>query len=200
MTTAVIQLPTAPAFITGEPSLKSFGADLTSSLGGPTQRLLRLGSRFSIDVAYPPMAYSDAQTFLTALIQSEAAALAVPFPQRGLTIGAPGSPVISGGGQAGLFLAIRGAAANYTVQAGQFFSVITGGRRSLYQCQTATVLNASGVGTLPIRPMLRTTPNDGDTVEMLQPYLEGFAPLGAAKWSIEMLVRVGIKFTVTEDR
>ena len=200
MTVAVTNLPTSPIYVTGSPRLVSYATDQKSSLGGNTQRLTRLGSRFAIDVQYPPMVYSDAQQFLVALVQSETVALSIPVPQRGLTIGTPGSPVVNGNGQAGLALAIRGAAAGYTVQLGQFLSVITGGRRSLYMCTSATTLNGSGAGTVPIGPMLRTTPSDGDTVELAVPRLEGFLPIGAAKWSIEMLIRIGIAFSIEEDR
>jgi hypothetical protein len=197
---AVITLPTAPIFVVGSPRLSSYGVDQKSQMGGATQRILRLGSRFAIDVAYPPMAYSDAQTFISMLVQSEGTAVAVPFPQRGLTIGTPGSFVVNGAANAGQSLAVRGGAANYVFQTGQFFSVITGGRRSLYMCTAQTTMSGTGTGTIPIAPIIRTTPSDGDTVEVAQPYLEGFVPMSAAKWSIEMLKRVGIAFTVEEDR
>lgn len=200
MTVAVIDLPASPTYVTGSPRLLSFATDQRSSLGGATQRLARLGSRFAIDVQYPPMAYSDAQSFLAALVQSEMVALSIPVPQRGLSIGAPGAPVVNGGGQGGLQLSIRGAAAGYTVQLGQFLSITSGGRRSLYMCAASTLLNGSGAGAIPIAPMLRTTPSDGDAVELAAPRLEGFLPIGAVKWSIEMLIRIGIAFSVEEDR
>ena len=64
----------------------------------------------------------------------------------------------------------------------------------------ATNANGGGVATLALAPMLRTSPNDGDVVEVASPYIEGFLPLGAARWSIEMLTRVGVKLTIEEDR
>lgn len=196
----VLTLPTSPGYKTGAPRLLSFGVDQKSAMGGATQRILRLGSRFAIDVEYAPMSYSDAQTFIAFMVQSEANPIALTFPQRGLNIGSPGSPVVNGSGQTGSSLVLRNCAGGYGFQVGQFFDFITAGRRSLHMITAATNANGGGVATLAIAPMLRTSPNDNDTVEVASPYIEGFLPLGAARWSIEMLTRVGVKLTIEEDR
>src|SRR5579872_980669 len=102
--TTVIALPATPKYNAASPALVSQVQDLVSPLGGVTQRIQRLGSRFKLDVTYPAMPYvSQAQAFLTAMMQAEVNPVAIEFPQRGFaaSIGNPGNPVVNGGGQTG---------------------------------------------------------------------------------------------------
>ena len=203
---SVIALPASPRYNAGSPFLLSQAADLVSPLGGVTQRISRLGTRFGIDVEYPAMKYADGQAFLAAMIAAEVSPVAVEFPQRGFAVGAPGNPVVNGGGQTGATLAVRSGAAGYAFQAGQFFDFVTsyGGvnRRFVHMVTATTALSGGGAATLPIWPLLRVSPNDGDALEVSAPKLEGFIQLASKKlpWTIEMVRRVGVKFTVVEDR
>src|SRR5579875_1366050 len=123
---SVIALPSYPAYSAGTPYLLSWSSDTTSPLGGPTQRILRLGSRFGIDVEYPSMQYDDGRKFLAAMINAEALPVAVAFPQRGFKPGNAGAPKVNGAGQTGQTLNIKGARARYRFLAGQFFSLVSG--------------------------------------------------------------------------
>lgn len=200
--TVVLTLPAAPQYNAGQPYLFSQAQDLVSPLGGATQRVIRLGTRFGIDVTYPAMKYGDGMVFLSRMIQAETNPVAVAFPQRGLTIGDAGAVVVNGDGQTGLSLGVRGVTAGYTFDEGQFLSFITGGRRYLHVVTAAATAAGSGAVTLAVYPMLRVVPNDGDAVEVATPHLEGFISLQSKKlpWTIEMVRRVGLKFTVVEDR
>lgn len=202
MTVTVIPLPGYPLYNAGTPYLLSQAADLTSPLGGVAQRIVRVGSRFGIDVAYPAMKYANGMTFLSRLMQSEGNPVAVAFPQRGLTVGSPGTVVVNGGGQSGTSLAVRGVTNGYTFTEGQFFDFITGGRRYVQIITANVTAGSSGDVTLPIWPMMRASPLDGDALEITAPYLEGFIALQSKKitWTIELIRRVGLKFSVTEDR
>jgi hypothetical protein len=197
----VITLPTTPLYNAASPALISQAADLVSPLGGATQRILRLGSRFSIDVTYPAMKYADGRQFLARMIRAEASPVAVAFPQRGFAVGAPGAPVVDGAGQTGGVLAIRGATAGYVFSEGQFFGFVSGGRRYVHLIVSDQVVAGDGAATLGIAPLMRVSPADGDVLEMT-PILEGFIQFVGKKlpWTIEMVRRVGVKFTVVEDR
>lgn len=205
MSDIAIPLPSSPLYNAGTPFLLSQVQDLTSPLGGVTQRVQRVGSRFGIDVEYPSMQYPDGMAFLAAMMQAETLPVAVAFPQRGfLLTGSPGAVTVNGGGQAGTSLAVHGGAAGYTFWAGQFFDYVCSvdGRRYVHMVTATTVTGAGGAATLPIAPMIRTSPNSGDALEITAPYLEGFIQLTQKKipWTIDMVRRIGVKFTVIEDR
>lgn len=203
---SVIALPASPRYNAGSPFLLSQAADLESPLGGVTQRIARVGSRYGIDVQYPAMKYSDGQAFLAAMIAAEVSPVAVEFPQRGFVVGTPGNPVVNGAGQTGAALAIRSGAPGYTFKAGQFFDYVTsyGGvaRRFVHMVSAQVTLSGGGAGTLAIWPLIRVSPNDGDALEVTTPQLEGFIQLANKRlpWTIELVRRIGVKFTVVEDR
>src|SRR3546814_3371142 len=56
---AVIVLPSDPAPNGATPMLRDFGGTLTPFLGGPEQRINRLGTRLGIRVSMPPMRNGD---------------------------------------------------------------------------------------------------------------------------------------------
>ena len=200
----IISLPASPRYNAGTPYLLSQAADLTSPLGGATQRVLRLGSRFGIDVVYPAMTYSDGQAFLARMIAAEAAPVAIEFPQRGFSPGGPGAPIVNGNGQTGGQLALRGVTVGYAFVEGQFFDfTYTGdGRRYVHIVTDGGIAAGDGTVTLGIAPLMRVSPNDGDPLEVGAPMLEGFIQFASKKlpWTIEMVRRVGVKFSVVEDR
>jgi hypothetical protein len=103
--------------------------------------------------------------------------------QDGLSIGSPGAPVVHGDGQTGIALAIGGFAPGYTVRPGQYFSIITAGRRYLYLATASTSAASDGTMTLPIFPMLRVSPSAGDTCEFAKPYIQGSLSGNEAAWS-----------------
>ena len=201
----VVTLPTNPQYNAASPFLISNAADLTSPLGGSTQRILRLGSRFGVEVTYPAMKYDDGRQFVARMLAAETNPVAVQFPQRGFTVGLPGAIVVDGAGQTGGVLNIKDANPGYPFKSGQFFDFITavnGVNRRFVHCIVADVVaDGSGKAALGIAPILRVSPADGDATEF-GPILEGFVSLQSKRipWTMEMVRRVGVKFTVIEDR
>ena len=108
--------------------------------------------------------------------------------------GAAGAPINSGGQ-----LGVRAGTPAAELLDGQFLHVASGGRRWVHQVVGDTVLDATGSATIGVVPLLRFVPQDGDALEFANPLLEGFVARGW-NWGVEMLNRIGLKFSVTEDR
>lgn len=171
------------------PKLLDYGADQKSAMGGASQRLNRLGNRFALDIAYPRLKPDpDGRVLGAALRQAKTEGALFPFPQPGLEIGAPGSPVVNGGGQLGAVLQLRGFSPNYVIRAGQFFSIVHGGRRYLHCANFDQDWPANGAGqvALPIHPMLRISPANGAICEFAKPYIEG--PVSGSSIDIELTI------------
>lgn len=181
------------------PRLVDAGAIQQGGPGGVAQRLNRLGSRFALDIAYPRLRPEPDGRVLAARVRRAVTDGALfPFPQPGLTIGAPGSPVVSGAGQQGSTLLIRGFTVGYQYREGQFFSVIIGGRRYLYQATADGLANGSGQANVPIFPMIRLPAPDGAICEFAQPYIEGFITAGAAEIEQTIAKSMIPQITITE--
>jgi hypothetical protein len=199
----IILIPSCPAPSVASPAMVSFVTEMTGPLGGPTQRVPRIGSRWRIDFEYPPMTYGDGRQFLSRLNRAELSPVAIAFPQRGLRPLSPGPLAVNGAATTALEsnaqLVVRGGIPGVELVDGQFFHVASGGRRWVHQLVGDVILDGSGAGVLGVVPLLRFAPADGDLLEFVAPLLEGFVTLGW-NWTIEMLNRVGLRFSVVEDR
>ncbi|SEM62980.1 hypothetical protein SAMN05192583_0893 [Sphingomonas gellani] len=182
-----IELPQPRMPQTAVPKLIDWGADLTPPMGGPSQRLNRIGDRFALVINYPRLKPEpDARILMARVRRAKREGALFPFPQPGLEIGNPGTPVVNGAGQQGSSLQLRGFTAGYVVREGQFFSIIFAGRRYLHCASADVTATASGTMLLPIHPMLRISPNSGATCEFAQPYIEG--TLGESEASVEWAI------------
>ena len=106
---------------------------------------------------------------------------------------------ITGGGQSGSVIVLRGMTPGYVVRDGQAFSIIHGGRRYLHISRSYQLVNGAGVVILPMAPMLRVSPADGAIVEFF-PKIEGLLEGDAQSWSLDVALNVGLSFTITEMR
>ena len=154
-----ILLPTSPGIRSAKPRLIDFGGLLTPTLGGPSQRLNRLGSRFAVDFEMPPMwTEPDGRIWVSRLARALTEGAIMRWPQPDLKMGAPGAIVTDGGGQLGTTLNIRAGTPNYVIREGQFFSIVSAGRRYLHAAAAQGLLDGDGKAALPIWPMLRVSP------------------------------------------
>jgi hypothetical protein len=192
-----ITLPASPAPRSMTPRLISKRRDLEPTFGGPTTRVQRLGSRWSIDFELPPMRYSDAMAWAAALTKGEGDTVLLKVPQPGFDTGAPGTPLVNGAGQLGSLIDLDGFG-TYTAKAGQFFSIIISGRRYLYQVAADQAAAAGVMTDLPISPMIRRSPANNAVVEMATPYIEGFLSGRETSWTVDVARTVGLAFTITE--
>ncbi len=194
-----VLLPSLPGIRTAEPQLLDFGAVQQGALGGAAQRLNRLGNRFGLAVELPPaLSATHGRIYVAKLLRALTEGAIYPFPQPGLNIGTPGSPVVDGAGQSGSLLNLRGFAEGYLIREGQFFSIIHNGRRYLHSAAEERGTVSGAVYNLRVTPMLRISPADGAVCEFSTPYLEGFVSGDSAKWQLMLEPYHAIAFSITE--
>lgn len=196
---ALVALPTTPSPAAISWELIDFGGTMQGPLGGSAQRINRLGSRWRYEVVMPPMVMADARKWAAALSRGLREGVSYEVLQPTTPAGVPGSVLINGGSQAGDSIVVDGGRAGYSVYAGQWLSILTGGRRYLYQA-AAYVKLAGGAGTIEIEPPLRATPADNDPITFAAPMIEGLLS-GPPGWSIDVdRVARGITFAIEEVR
>lgn len=191
-----IVLPTNVAPVSYSPSLVDFGGELTPALGGPVQRINRLGDRWSVQVQMPAMDADEARIWISRLVQGRKSSCLLAWPQP-TAIGGEGAPRVNGGSQAGTSLAIDGLPAGKSIVEGAFFSIVGPDRRYLHQVVAAAVASGSGAVTLSIEPALRIIPADNAVVELATPMIDGMVQ-GGVSWSVDMAAEYGLSFTLVE--
>lgn len=195
----MINLPLHPSPASAEPALIDFGGFLTPALGGPVQRLERMGNRFRISVGMPPM-HNEAvgRTWVRALIQGKQEGARMPFPLLGFNPGAPGNTLVNGAAQSGRTLIVTGATPNYAFRDGQFFSIVTNGKHHLHMVTAEAFASAIGQATLSIEPMIRVSPANNDVCHFGQPMIEGFIIGDEQMWSMGLGNIIGLGFDLVE--
>lgn len=193
-----ITLPTTtgPRNITAR--LISRRRDLEPTFNGPTSRIRRIGSRWSIDFDYPPMTYSDAMVWVAALTSAEADTVILAVPQPGFSVGSPGTPLVNGASQLGSTLDLDGFSTAYPAMVGQWFNVTVSGRLYLYQVATSKTASADVMADLAINPMIRASPANNSSADFATPKIEGFLSGDQTAWTVDTARHVGLSFTITE--
>lgn len=169
--------------------------------GGADQWIERLGTRWALDVQMPRLRPEpDGREFAAALVNASAAGDTVlwPWPQPGLAIGNPGSPLVNGASQAGKTLVADGFIAGYVMRAGQFFSLIISGRRYLYQMAADATANGSGGASLPLTTRLRISPPDNAFLDVALPVIEGRLAGDGLQWTQAAYRTDPIAFSIEE--
>ncbi|WP_347270984.1 hypothetical protein [Rhizorhabdus histidinilytica] len=198
-----ILLPTRPGLSRAEPEPIRFGGWLTPPHGGEEQWIGRLGSRMQLTCQTPRLKPDpDGRLWVAALASAflTGELVSMPFLQPWFKVGAPGAIVVEGGGQQGMVLRVRGGTSHYAIRKGQFFSLVSGGRRYLHFARGETVLNADGSAEVPIAPMLRIVPQDGDACEFGTPTIEGKVGGDRMSWTHERARMAGLAFVITETK
>jgi hypothetical protein len=185
-----VTLPTLPQGTSTEITLKSSAVDHTPYLGGPQQRLSRLGDRFAIKVDCRPMRASQAGVVIAALLEGLAQRVLYPVPQPGLDQGQWANGSVSGSHAGGRTLSFSGGGAEKVV--GQYLSIVKNGTRYLH------MITAAGGSTLTVIPALRTTLSGGETIEFGEPKIEGYLVGSEQSWVLGMVENVGLTFEIVE--
>ncbi len=169
-----ILLPAKPALKTDKPRMIDWGGQLVPPGGGAVQTLNRLGTRHELEIVLPRMRVEPlGRVWSARLRMAKLFGALLPFGQDGFDVGAPGDIVVDGAGQGGMSLKIRNGTANYAVREGQAFSLVVGGKRFLHFAAAQVLLDGAGRTTVPIFPMIRRFPGDGDTCEFARPMIQG---------------------------
>lgn len=196
----VIQFPESAVPNSAEPFLRDFGGVLTPFLGGPEQRINRLGTRFGLRVTLPPKRTRDeALVIQSRLLRARQDRLLIEWPQPDFDLGNPGAPVLASAVTSGSSLVLSGFAAGYEAKEGQFFSIIHAGRRYLHIFAETKAADASGGLSIDIFPMIRTPLSAGDVLEVAKPMIEGLvSPGDELAWQIAVSRLASFSFFVSE--
>lgn len=192
-----VLLPQLPTGTQTNIRLKSNALMLSSSMGGPDQRVARVGDRWTLEVVCQPMRNAQAGPVITALLDGLSQKVMARVPQDGIAVGSPGSPVVATANQAGSSINLSGFAPGYVIRNGQFFSIVHNGVRYLHRAR-ADVTATSGSATIPILPMLKVSPTAGAVCEFAEPKIEGFIDGNEQGWSVGLVANVGLTFKINE--
>lgn len=196
----MIDLPDYPSPNGADLAVQDFGTVLTPALGGPVQRVNRMGNRFRGSFTLPPMTTKTARAWQAALVQGVGEGVRMPYPLLDFDPGVPGTVLVDTSGQAGMSLKVKGATPGYAFRTGQVFSILTGGKHHLYMVAAEVIADASGDATLPLPIMLRRQHLDGDACYFAEPMIEGFVSPDAAAWSMSIDHLIGMQFDIVESQ
>ncbi|KFG90728.1 hypothetical protein BV98_001440 [Sphingobium herbicidovorans NBRC 16415] len=197
---AVISLPDWAVPSGAEPFLRDFGTVLTPFLGGPEQRINRLGTRFGLRVTLPPMSTRDKALIVQSrLLRAREDRLLMEWPQPDFDTGNPGAPLVSAVVASGTTLPLKGMTPGYVIKEGQMVSIIHGGRRYMEMASADATVGAGGTVSATIWPLLRSSLSVNDVVEIAAPKIEGLvSPGDELSWQISVDRLASFSFTISE--
>lgn len=198
---AVIELPSWAVPNSAVPYLRDFGTVLIPFLGGPEQRINRLGTRFGLRVTLPPMPTRDlALVIQSRLLRAREDRLRMAWMQPDFDTGVPGAPLISAAVTAGTSIPLKGMAAGYTVKEGQMLSIVRGARRYMHMFAADGTVGAGGLLQASIWPMIRASLITNDVVEIARPMIEGLvSPGDEMSWQVSVDRLASFSFTIAES-
>lgn len=192
-----VELPSTPAPNSANPTLLDYGGIMRPGSGAAAQRVDRAGSRFRIEVGFPPMPAATGKVFLARLIRAKREGIKIAYPLLGVSQGSPGSPVVNGAGQSGTTLNVRGLSGGYAVQEGYWLS-ISNGTRSYLHVVTAAATASGGTMSISIAPALRFPFADGAAVNLTSPVIDGFVVGEEWSWAMDINHHLGLSVAIEE--
>jgi hypothetical protein len=196
----MIEFPALPAPNGCTPSLVDYGGVLRSAIGGATQKIDRLGSRFRVELTYPPMTEIDGRLFVSRLIRAKREGLRAEYPLLSVDQGLPGSPLVDGAGQTGYTLAVRGLTPNYAGKEGYWLSIVRSGQHYLHNVAANFAADATGDAVIDIFPALRIPFLDADVVNLGKPMIEGIVDGDEIGWQMSLAHHIQFSVTIEEAR
>lgn len=192
-------LPTSPAPSSLEIVPVSTRTTLRSILGAADQRRERTGERSAAIVVLPPMSAADALSWQTRL-RKAADTCVLELPEPGITMGSPGTPLVNGASQTGSTLVTDAWTSGYVIKEGKWIAVSVSSLIYLYQC-TADTTATGGAASIPIQPMLRSSPADNAALIINPAKIEGYIEFGdgALEITVERIM-AGCSFRIVERR
>lgn len=182
------------------PTLVDYGGVLRSAIGGATQKIDRLGSRFRVELTYPPMSEVDGRIFVSRLIRAKREGLRVEYPLLSVNQGSPGAPKVNGSGQTGFTLAAKGFTAGYAGKEGYWFSIERAGQHYLHNITADFTADVSGNATVNIYPALRTPFLNNDNLHFATPKIEGVVDGDEIGWQLSLAHLIEFSVTIEEAR
>lgn len=192
-----VELPATPKPNSANPTLIDYGGIMRPASGAAAQRIDRAGSRFRIEVGFPPMPADTGRVFLSRLVKAKRDGIKIEYPLIGVSQGSPGSPVVNGAGQSGTTLNVRGLSAGYQVKEGYWLS-ISNGSRSYLHVVTAAATASGGAMAISIAPALRYPFADGAAVNLSAPVIDGFVVGEDWSWELDINNHMGLSVSIEE--
>lgn len=186
MATIIPRLPQASIEIT----LNSLSTDQKPYLGGPVQRIARMGDKWSVKVEARPMHARQAGPIVVALMQGLSEKVIYEVRQAGVDLTGYSTNTVVG--------TARGRSLTHNTDTGpakfvgQFFNVVKDGVNYLHQ------ITAVSGQTLNFYPMLKVGLTGGETLIFNEPKIEGFLNQNSQGWTVGMVANLGVSFTITE--
>ena len=192
------------------PYFIDYGGVTGGSIGGPDQRLDRLGSRWGCDFTTKPMKGEEARIWIARLIVGVREKAIIKFPQPGVVVLHPEldifKPTMAANAEVGYAVTTfgGGGTSKATLKEGQFISWVQDGKNYLHQStrdQSAGAPEAEGIDRFNFRfqpPVRRATVADGTKVNFTTPDIEGYVKGDAKKWNIDQARIYGLSFTIEE--
>lgn len=197
----MIVLPSEPYANGATARVIDAGGYLQPPGGGEVQRINRLGNRYAVSFAMPPLENDrDGRIWVNRLLRGMQEGARMDYPLLDFDPGAPGRFVVDGGGQAGTSLKLRGGTPHYAFREGQPFNVVIGGDSYLDFIAEQAIADASGGVTITLTQMLRKMPADGGALNLARPVIEGFLIGDAMSWEISLARHIGLSFEIHEAR
>ena len=170
-----------------EPESNGIGAD---------QRFAQPGSKFAVDMTYPPMTHDRARRLIAALLRSEDEETVLYFRQPGLRVGAPGWRTIGSDVSANARVIPVAGGDAYTALGGQYFTLVgPDGRPYLH----AVAQTNNMPGNLIVRPPLRIPAPTGTGLDFVNVRLQGFGPKGM-EYDVDEAHHYGLSFSIKERK
>lgn len=175
------------------------GGELDPVLGGPSQRLDRLGTRYALDIRVPYWRIEpDGRRWASRLRRAKQLGARFAVPQVEFNVGAPGSPVVAETTAGGIYLPISGGQRGYAIREGQALNIETASRSYLYFAAAQTILDGDGAGVIELETMIRKGPALGDTINLAKPYIEGWIEGDELAIAYEPTRCVAFEFSIRE--
>lgn len=197
---ALVILPSHPAPAETTWDQIDYGGDLVGPLGGADQRINRNGNRWALNVQLPVMEIDVARYWIAALTRGKRYGVRLKLLQPGIAIGAPGTPLVDGDGQAGDVLNIKGMTPHYPLVVGQWFNHVQDGFNYLYQISGPGDADGTGDVAAQIEPPLRAEAMDDDALNFGGPVIEGLLVGQGQSWTLNTALHTGLAFTIRERR
>lgn len=182
------------------PTLVDYGGVLRSAIGGASQKIDRLGSRFRVEFTFPPMEEVDGRIFVSRAIRAKREGLRMEYPLLSVDQGLPGAPKVSGAGQTGFTLIAKGFTPNYVGKEGYWFSIERAGQHYLHNVSANFAANAVGAATISIFPALRIPFLDNDILHFNKPMIEGLVDGDEMGWQMSLAHHIQFSITIEESR
>ena len=156
----------------------ALGAPQKSPLTGTTQGGGSSVIMWRMELSFPPQDdNAKVRAIRTIMAQAKQDTVAIPIRQPGFSVGSPGTITVGSGHVAGTkSLPLAGIAGGYSLLAGQFISIFTGGRYYLYTLAADSPAGAAN-RTVQLTSTTRAAHASGNPVDVANPVVEGWIDL-----------------------